>query len=350
MLRTSNISRPRSVEDLLDARLIAQIEPLDLTSRKIFAGKLLGERRSKKRGQSVEFADHRPYVVGDDLRRIDWNIFGRLDKLFLKLFLEEEDLSLHLVLDASESSDTGEPNKFMFMQRAAMALGYVGLVNLNRVTATVFGGYMGSSQGFGRSRGAASSSSPPTSGPSAGQDADPSAADVPGAFSLTHAIKDLRGRRRTHDLARFLCSVRPGGAPNFAEACKRIALTRKGKGVMLVFSDFLLKEGYETGLKMLVGKGYDLILVQVLSPQEIDPAGPNGLVGDLRLKDMEDADMAEVTISSPLLKRYKANLAAYCNQLRDFAARREIAVMTMPSDTPIDKLVLDSLRKRGVLT
>lgn len=325
MLRTSNISRPRSAEDLLDSRLIAQLEPLDLTSRKIFAGKLLGERRSKKRGQSVEFADHRPYVVGDDLRRIDWNIFGRLDRLFLKLFLEEEDLSLHVVLDASDSSDCGEPNKFLFMQRAAMALGYIGLVNLNRVSATVIGGRLLTAQ------------------------SSPDAPDEGGAFSLTHALKDLRGRRRTHDLARFLCAIRPGGAPNFGEACKRIALTRRGKGVMLVFSDFLLKEGYETGLKMLVGRGYDLILVQVLSPQEIDPSGPGGVTGDLRLKDVEDADMTEVTISAPLLKRYKANLAAYCNQLRDFAARREIAVMTMPSDTPIDKLILESLRKRGVL-
>lgn len=321
MLRTATISRPRAVEDLLDSKLIAQIEPLDLTSRKIFAGKLLGERRSKKRGQSVEFADHRPYVVGDDLRRIDWNIFGRLDRLFLKLFLEEEDLSLHLVLDASESSDTGEPNKFLFMQRAAMALGYIGLVNLNRVSATVIGGRIVNA-------------------------AEP---EAEGVSAVTHALKDLRGRRRTHDLARFLCALRPGPAPDFAEACKRIALSRRGKGVMLVFSDFLLKEGYETGLKLLVGKGYDLILVQVLSPQEVDPAGPGGITGDLRLKDIEDADLTEITISAPLLKRYKQNLAAYCNQLRDFAARREIAVMTMPSDTPIDKLVLESLRKRGVL-
>ncbi|MCC6677844.1 MAG: DUF58 domain-containing protein [Phycisphaerales bacterium] len=338
MLRTSNITRPRAVEDLLDSKLIAQIEPLDLTSRKIFAGKLLGERRSKKRGQSVEFADHRPYVVGDDLRRIDWNIFGRLDRLFLKLFLEEEDLALHLVLDASDSSDCGEPNKFIFMQRAAMALGYIGLVNLNRVSATVIGGAMTSTP--------AMSGSLATKSPGS---AEADASEAPASFSLIHTLKDLRGRRRTHDLARFLCAIRPGGAPNFTEACKRIALARKGKGVMLIFSDYLLKEGYETGLKMLVGKGYDLILVQVLSPQEIDPAGPGGITGDLRLKDVEDADLTEITISAPLLKRYRANLAAYCNQLCEFAARREIAVMTMPSDTPIDKLILESLRKRGVL-
>src|SRR5688572_1099509 len=112
MLRTANPPRPATIEQLLDSNLIARIGQLDFTSRKIFAGKLKGERRSKKRGESVEFADHRPYVSGDDLRHIDWNIFGRLDRLFLKLFLEEEDLSLHVVIDCSASHDCGEPHKF----------------------------------------------------------------------------------------------------------------------------------------------------------------------------------------------------------------------------------------------
>ncbi|MEN1706241.1 MAG: DUF58 domain-containing protein, partial [Planctomycetota bacterium] len=101
MIRTPSPTRPSSLEDLLPADLIARLDRLDITSRKVLTGKLKGERRSKKRGESVEFADHRPYVVGDDLRHIDWNIFGRLDRLFLKLVLEEEDLSLHLVIDAS---------------------------------------------------------------------------------------------------------------------------------------------------------------------------------------------------------------------------------------------------------
>ena len=136
MKRTESPTRPASIDELLDAQLINRISRVDLASRKVFAGKLKGERRSKKRGESVEFADHRPYVVGDDLRHIDWNIYARLDRLFMKLFLEEEDLSLHLVLDASGSSDCGDPGKFLFMQRAAMALGYIGLVNYNRVAAT----------------------------------------------------------------------------------------------------------------------------------------------------------------------------------------------------------------------
>jgi uncharacterized protein (DUF58 family) len=321
MLRTQAITRPQSIEDLLEPDLIAQISRLDFTSRKIFAGKLKGERRSKKRGESVEFADHRPYVSGDDLRHIDWNIFGRLDRLFLKLFLEEEDLSLHVVLDASASGDCGEPNKFLFMQRLAMALGYIGLVNLNRVTVSVIGGAA----------------------------RDPRAEGTEATPARVSAIRDLRGRRRTQDLARFICSLAPGGVAPFTEGCKRIALSRRGKGVMLILSDFFIKEGYEPGLRLLTGRGYDLFCIQVLSPQEVDPVGPHGLAGDLRLRDVEDADHAEVTISAPLLKRYRANLAAYCDGLRDFAARREIGLITVKSDTSIDALILDYLRKRGLL-
>src|SRR6187399_716530 len=119
---------------LLDPAFMARLDQLDLVSRKLLAGKMKGERRSKRRGQSVEFADYRNYVVGDDLRFIDWNIYARLDKLFLKLFLEEEDLSLYILLDVSKSCDYGNPNKALHMKRVAAALGYIGLVNYNRVS------------------------------------------------------------------------------------------------------------------------------------------------------------------------------------------------------------------------
>ena len=332
MRRTENPTRPASIDELLDSRLIAQISRLDLTSRKIFAGKLKGERRSKKRGESVEFADHRPYTVGDDLRHIDWNIFARLDMLFMKLFLEEEDLSLHIVLDCSESMDCGDPNKFLFAQRLTMALGYIGLVNLNRVAVTTLGGELATSDPSG-----------PLSpvGERAGVRGYPDAPDT----TPSHTIRDLRGRRRTQDLARFICALRPEGGSDFAEAAKRIALTRRGKGVMIVLSDFFMKEGYETGLRLLVGRGYDVFALQILSPQEIEP----DITGDLRLRDVEDFDQAEVTITAPLLKRYKQTLAAYCGQLRDFCARREITNLSVRTDTPVETLILDYLRQRGLL-
>lgn len=316
MLRTPSQTRPSSLEDLLDTKLLARLDALDISSTKIFRGKLKGERRSKKRGESVEFADHRSYVTGDDLRHIDWNIFGRLDMLFMKLFQEEEDLSLHMVLDCSASADTGEPNKFLFMQKLAMALGYIGMVKYNRVACSAIGGSFGDES------------------------------ETP----LVQAVRDLRGKRRVHDLSRFICSLRPDEgegeeSSSFGEACRRIALSRRGKGIMVVMSDMLIKEGYEEGLRMLVGRGYDVFVIQVLSPQELDP----GITGDLRLKDIEDGDKADITISAPLLKKYKKTLAAYTNQLRDFCARREIMLLTVPSDTGVDTMVLDHLRRRGVV-
>lgn len=319
MQRTENPTRPATLDELLDSKLLARVSQLDITSKKIFAGKLRGERRSKKRGESVEFADHRPYVSGDDLRHIDWNIFGRLDRLFLKLFLEEEDLCLHVVLDCSESHDCGTPNKFLFMQQVAMSLGYIGLVNLNRVAMTAIG-------------------TPPTTNTGVQQ-------DDTAPTGVLSSVRDLRGRRRTQELASWLCSLRPEGGSNFTEACKRIALSRRGKGVMLVLSDFFIKEGYEDGLRMLTGRGYDVFCIQVLSPQELEP----DIAGDLRLRDVEDGDAAEVTISAPLLKRYKANLEAYCDQLRVFCGARDMTLLTVRTDTPIDVLLLDYLRRRGVV-
>src|SRR5213595_3087661 len=124
---------PRKDEPLLTSEFMARLDQLDVMSRKLLAGKMKGERRSKRRGQSVEFADFRNYVIGDDLRFIDWNIYGRLDKLFLKLFMEEEDLSLYILVDVSKSCDYGNPNKAMYLKKVAAALGYVGLVNYNRV-------------------------------------------------------------------------------------------------------------------------------------------------------------------------------------------------------------------------
>lgn len=306
MLPTASPKRPQCLEDLIDARLVSRLGPLDIASRKVFFGKLKGERRSKKRGESVEFADHRAYVMGDDLRHIDWNIFARLDNLFMKLFLEEEDLSLHLVIDASASADCGSPSKFEFMQRAAMSLGYVGLVNLNRVAVTVMG---------------------------------------EGEGGIAGTIRDLRGRRRTRDLARFICGLAPGGGFSFDEAAERIAVSRRGKGVMMIFSDFFFKEGYERGLRMLVGRGYDVFVVQVLSPQEIEP----DITGDLRLKDVEDGDTAEVTITAPLLKRYRATLGAYTGALQKFCTARDMNYVSVRSDTPVDALIFDHLRARGVV-
>src|SRR4051812_2578974 len=290
---------------LLDPQFMARLDQLDLVSRKLLAGKMKGERRSKRRGQSVEFADYRNYVVGDDLRFIDWNIYARLDKLFLKLFLEEEDMALYVLVDVSKSCDYGNPKKSLYLKQVAAALGYIGLVNYNRVVI-------------------------------AGM-----------ADGITAETGALRGRRRVSQMIDFVSKLEPSGPSNFASACKRFALSHRQRGICVVLSDFYDKGGYENGLRYVAGGRYDLFCVQVLSPQEIDPV--TALQGDLRLRDMEDDDVAEVSVTQPLIKQYKANLNAYCLSLKDYVPRRGGTYLFTSTAVPFDTLVLNYLRERGLL-
>ena len=320
MLTRSSLSQPRTISDLLSAQTMRRLDRLDLFSRKVFAGKLPGERRSKRRGQSVEFDDYRQYVPGDDLRHIDWNVYARLDRMFIKLFLEEEDLGLHLVVDVSASMEAGDPDKLIFAQQLAMALGYIGLVNNNRVAVTSFGG------------------------------------------DRIQRLNECRGRRNVQRLGQFLLdapgdhteqrSTEPGPGADFTSAMRMVGMRSAGKGVLVVLSDFLLREGFESGLRYLAGRrGWDVYCLQILAPDEIDPsrAGAEAIAGDLRLTDVETGADAEVTVTAALLEQYKRSLERYCNELASFCTAREMSHALVRTDTEIETLLIDYLRKRGML-
>jgi uncharacterized protein (DUF58 family) len=294
---------PDTQAPLLDPQFLARLEQLELVSRKIFLGRLKGERRSKRKGQSVEFADYRNYVAGDDLRFLDWNLYARLDKLFLRLFMEEEDLHVWLLIDSSLSMDFGSPTKLHYARQVAAALGFIGLVNLDRVVVVAFN-------------------------------------DRP---ALTSA--PLRGRRSLWRLLDFLGKVEPAGAGDLARALKDFTLRCSGKGVVVLLSDFMDKGGYEQGLRYLVARQMDVYAIQVLSQEEIEP----DITGDLQLVDAEDEDIAEVTATGPLLKRYKENLAAYRAALHEFCTRRGVSCISTSNQVPFDRLVLTYLRQRGLV-
>jgi uncharacterized protein (DUF58 family) len=295
--------RRKKLTDLLDPVFMSRLDTLDVLSRKILQGKLQGERRSKRRGQSVEFADHRPYVAGDDLRFVDWNIYGRLEQLFLKLFLEEQDLTVHIVVDASASMSFGEPSKELFIKKLTAALGYVSLVNNNRVTISFI------------------------------------------ADGVTVQLANMRGRSYLDQMAECLLSTECDGFSNFDDACRQLAAGRIGSGVMIVLSDFLFKEGYDSGLRRLIGRQYDLYAIQVLCPQELSP----DLSGELKLIDIEDADAAEITVSAALSKYYKRNLTAYCNELKDFCTSHGAVYVLTNSADSVESLVLNYLRRIRLL-
>lgn len=282
---------------------MAKLEQLELISRKIFAGTMRGERRSKRRGESVEFADYRNYTVGDDLRFLDWNIYARLDQLFIKLFLQEEDLHISLLIDISKSMDLGEPNKGLYAKQVAAALAYIGLCNFDRVSI------------------------------------------YPYADGLSYELPGLRGRRLMHRVVEFLTGIDYGGGSNLTLACKQYAIRHPQRGIVILISDFLDKGGFEQGLRYLLGRDLDIYAIQVLSPEEIEPT----LTGDLRLRDVEDDDIAEVTISRALINRYKRNLHAYCESLRNFCTQRGMAYLFTSTDVPFDQLILKYLRNRGLV-
>lgn len=287
---------------LLDASFIARLDQLDLLSRKILLGKLQGERRSKKRGQSVEFADYRNYVPGDDPRFIDWNIYARLDRLLLKLFTEEEDLILYVICDISKSTDFGKPNKARYIRQVAAAFSYIGLVNANRVHVAAIGKAV-------RETGA------------------------------------MRGRTKVTRMLDFLNGVEIEDGGDFEASCKRFAMSHRQKGLCLLISDFLIKEGFAGGLKYLTSTGYDFFALQILAPQELEPE----VRGDLRLLDIEDQDTTEISITQPVLKKYRQTVSNYCNSLKDYVTRRGGAYMLASTAMPFDQLVLKHLRQRRII-
>jgi uncharacterized protein (DUF58 family) len=288
---------------LLDPGFLARLEQLELVSRKIFLGRMKGERRSKRKGQSVEFADYRNYVIGDDLRFLDWNLYARMDKLFLRLFMEEEDLHFYILLDNSLSMDFGSPTKLHYAKQIAAALGFVGLVNLDRVVIEAFND------------------------------------------RLTQSMPAARGRRSLWRLFDFLGKVEPAGPSDLARSLRAFSIKCSGKGIVVVLSDFMDKNGYEEALRYLIARNLDIYLIQILSQEEIDPE----ITGDLKLMDIEDADEAEITVSGPLLRRYRENLAAYRAALHAFCTRRGVTCLFTSNQVPFDRLVLTYLRQRGLV-
>jgi uncharacterized protein (DUF58 family) len=290
-------------EPLLDPVFLHKLEQLELVSRKIFVGRMKGERKSKRRGSSVEFAEHRNYTFGDDLRHIDWNVYGRLDKLFLKLFHEEEDLHVYTLLDTSQSMDFGTPTKLRYGKQVAAALAFIGLVNHDRVLMDTF------------------------------------------SAQLDKGLHGIRGRSQMWRIIQYLEQLQPEGSSDLTAAAREFAIRHAGKGVVVVISDFLDKNGYQEALRYLLARNMDIYVVHVLSQEEVNPE----LVGDLRLVDVEDGEAAEITISAPLLKRYKDTLNAFVGGLKQWCTNRGITYIFTTNQNPFDKLILNYLRERGLV-
>ncbi len=286
-----------------DREFLQQLDELSIVSRKLTAGQAKGERRSVRRGAGVEFQDYRPYVVGDDLRYVDWNVYCRLDRLILKLFVEEEDLCLHLLLDGSASMGFGAPVKFDYALQVAAALGYIGLTNLERVGVGLFSG------------------------------------DAP------QLLRPRRGRGQILPLLEFLGSAEARGAMQLNASLTRYALRTRTPGVAVVLTDLLDPGGYADGLKALLSRRFEVLLLHVVSEEELNPV----LRGDLTLLDAEGGVPHEVSVDRRVLEEYQTRLQAHFKAAEAFCLRHRIDYLRASTAVPWTDLILRHLRRGGFL-
>ncbi len=297
---------------LFEEKTLRKLDRLALVAAQVRAGQIKGERRSTKRGTSIEFADYRNYTRGDDLRRVDWNVYARLERPYIKLLEEEEDLAVHLVLDTSRSMDygaaegdeTGALNKFAYARRLTAALGYIALAVGDRLTVTAL------------------------------RDNGPTAQFGP-----------ARSRGHTLRLLQFLEGLTPGGSTNLDAALRAYALGPHRAGLLFLVSDLFSPAGYRTGLGQLQGRGYEVAVLHVLAPDELDPP----LAGDLRLIDAETGTPQDVTLDGSLRALYRQRVTAWRDEIEGYCLKRNIHYVPVTTSLPWDELVLFHLRQRGLV-
>jgi uncharacterized protein (DUF58 family) len=280
-----------------------RLERLQIVSQRMHGAASHGGRRSKKRGTSVEFADYREYTRGDDLRQLDWNIYGRSERLFVKLREDEESLTVHLLVDSSRSMDWGRHNKLAYARRLAAALGYVGLASLDRVAVAAFN------------------------------------------ERLTAHVQPLRAKAQASRLFGVLAGIEPGGRTDLRAALRTYAAMQGRSGLAILISDLLNPGGLE-GLAALLDRGFEAVLLHLLDPIETDPEAE----GEVELHDRETGQTLRVTLDGATVEAYRRRLADWLAETESFCAKRMVRYVTVSTALPLDDLIFRHLRTRRILT
>lgn len=301
-----------------DQAFLKKLEYLHIVAKKVFTGRLRAERRSRKTGAGIEFADHRQYTPGDDLRYLDWAVYGRMDRLLLRLFEEEEDLYIYILVDRSESMRLGATAdgtplsvpgrdgriaKLGYATQVAAALAYVGLSNLDRVALYAF------------------------------------------AEGISDTLPAARGKGRIFKVFDFLSGLSPTGQTDLLAAISEFVHKTRRRGVAVVLSDFYDFAGYEEALNLLRYHRFEPAVIQIVDPREAQPA----LRGDLELADMETGERRQVTLTDSMCAAYARAHAEYCQTLETYCGSRGIGYLRANTDVPFEDLMLRVLREGGFL-
>lgn len=303
-LRPKNArAAPGGTEELFDEEFQRKLEVLAIVSRRLVSGRTRAERRSRKTGSGIEFADHREYAPGDDFRYLDWNLYARTGRLLLRLYEEEEDLSVYVLLDVSRSMSVGTPPKLDYAKRLAAALSYIALANLDRVSITTF------------------------------------------SDEVVDRLAPTRGKNRIFKAFEFLRPLIADGRTGTRDAMRTFVAQNKRRGVAIVISDLYDPEGFEAGINTLRYAKFEPFVIQVFDPLEVRPP----LHGDVRLVDNETGEAREVTITPRVLERYAAAHAAYRARIRDFCTQKQVPYHAVETSTPFDEAILGLLRGGGLV-
>jgi uncharacterized protein (DUF58 family) len=286
-------------KELFDSEFLHKLEYLKLVARRIHRGQMRGEHTTVKRGTSLEFSDHRNYQSGDDFRYIDWNVFSRLDRLFVKIFTAEEDLTIHILLDNSFSMNVGIPPKIDYAKRVGAALGYVGIANLDRVGVTSFG------------------------------------------EGLRDSLPPHRSRNHLFSIFNYFKRAEPRGRTDLNRSLRDYALRSKRPGLAIVISDLLDEGGFEEGLKALAYGRFDVVLIQLIDESEIEPQES----GALKLVDVETGSAKRVTVDKELLEAYRRKVGEYFLRIEKFCLDHHIEYLRASTLIPFEDLILKYLRQ-----
>lgn len=301
--KSAALVRAPSSDDLFDDDFQRRLETLAIVSRRVFAGRMRAERRTKKRGSGIEFADHREYVPGDDFRFIDWGIYQRFGRLLVRLYEEEEDLSIYFLVDCSSSMAFGGAKKFDQARRLTAALAYVGLANLDRVTIVGL------------------------------------------ADEVVARMPTTRGKARIFKVFQFLRDLEPTGRTDLGEALRTFVAQHKRRGLAVLVSDLYDPAGFERGINVLRYNKFEPYVLHVVDPNETKLA----LSGDVRVYDCETGDEREVTITPQLLQRMQEAYRTYAEAIERFCTKNQVPYFRADVETHFDELILQVFRRGGFL-
>lgn len=288
---------------LFDEQFLRRLEKFSFLVNKAMLGGLAGEHRSVHKGFSSDFADYRAYTHGDDFRRIDWSIYGRLERIVVKLTEAKESLTVHLLLDCSRSMDWGDPNKLRYAKRVAAALGYIALARADAVTVSCLGD------------------------------------------GLYQQMPLQRGKLQLLRFLRFLEHAAAAGRTDLEASSIAFLDRQRQPGLVVLISDLLSPGGYEAPLKHLLSRNHDLLVVHLLAPTESTP----DFSGDLTLVDSETGQSVEVTINDDLLRQYTARLQEWTEEIERFCERRGITYLQIDTSWPLESSLLTYLHQRRVI-